>query len=106
MNKILAFLRALVGSGSSRRHDHGASTGHYRGDVGRSYDRGREEYFEEEGAHSEGDKDAPEEDPAAEEEFVEEDAAEGEPPSEQEYVEDDAPEEEPSEPDEEESEED
>ncbi|MDP6985074.1 MAG: hypothetical protein QGG05_18515 [Candidatus Latescibacteria bacterium] len=106
MNKILAFLRTLVGSGSSRRHDHGASTGHYRGDVGRSYDRGREEFFEEEGAHSEGDKDAPEEDPAAEEEFVEEDAAEGESPSEQEYVEDDAPEEETSEPDEEESEED
>ena len=106
MNKILAFLRALVGSGSSRRHDQGAGTGYYRGDVGRSYDRGREEHFEEEGSHSEGDKDAPEEDPAAEEEFVEEDAAVGEPPSEQEYVEDDAPEEEPSEPDEEESEED
>ena len=90
MNKILAFLRALVGSGRSHRHDHGASTGHYRGDVGRSYDRGREEHFEEEGAHSEGDKDAPEEDPPAEEEYVEEDA----------------PEEEPSEPDEEEREED
>ena len=83
MNKILALLRALFSSGGTRRHRHGMGSGYHHGEVGRSYDRGREEYFEEEDTDREGEEDAPQEDQSSEEEYVEEESsAEEDSPSE------------------------
>ena len=75
MNKILALLRALFSSGSNHRHGHGVGTGYHQGELGSSYDRGRDEYFEEEGSDCEGEADAPQEDQPSEEEYVEDGAS-------------------------------
>ena len=83
MNKILALLRTLFNSGGTRRHRDGMGSGYHHGEVGRSYDRGREEYLEEEDSDSKGVEDAPQEDQSSEEEYVEEESsAEEDSPSE------------------------